>query len=94
MNKTDKIICDKCFYRNNCQYLAKKNKSKFVVSCTCFKDGEDIVNVVRCKDCQNNPGLLTRTKGTVWCRHWRKEVLKDGFCNYGARMDGKPNDDT
>ena len=45
----------------------------------------DAVEVVRCYQCVNNPGISTRTKGMVWCRKFRREVIPSGFCSYGDR---------
>lgn len=45
----------------------------------------DAVDVVRCYQCVNNPGISTRTKGMVWCRKFRSEVSPSGFCSYGER---------
>lgn len=46
----------------------------------------DAVEVVRCKDCNNNPNFLkTSGKHMVWCRKWRCEVKDTDFCSYGKR---------
>ena len=47
----------------------------------------DAVQVVRCRDCKNNPDLKTRTKNMLWCRKWQKEVRKTDFCSYGERKE-------
>lgn len=43
----------------------------------------DVVEVVRCKDCKENPNYR-RAKGIVWCRKFRADVHEDGFCSYGG----------
>lgn len=45
----------------------------------------DVGEVVRCKDCKNNPRFERKGKHTVWCRQWRSEVKETGFCSYGER---------
>ena len=47
----------------------------------------DAVEVVRCKDCVNNPRISTKTKGMVWCRKFRSEVRPNDFCSYGERRE-------
>ena len=42
---------DTCLYNKNCQFLAKHQKT-IVDSCTAYKDATNIVEVVRCKDCE------------------------------------------
>ena len=46
----------------------------------------DMVEVVRCKDCKENPNYI-RKKGMVWCRKFRADVQKDDFCSYGERKE-------
>lgn len=47
----------------------------------------DVVEVVRCKDCVNCTHLVYEYDRTEewWCG--AKEVLPDGFCNYGERRE-------
>lgn len=47
----------------------------------------DVVEVVRCRDCINNPGYV-RSKGMVWCRKFRGDVHPNGYCSYGERKGG------
>jgi hypothetical protein len=46
----------------------------------------DVVEVVRCKDCKENPNYI-RAKGMVWCRKFRADVNEYGFCSYGERRE-------
>lgn len=48
----------------------------------------DVVEVVRCKDCKENPGYI-RQKGMVWCRKFKEDVPKNNFCSYGERKEQK-----
>lgn len=38
------MICDKCYFNANCQYIGKNKKSK-VSGCSCFKDRELVVEL-------------------------------------------------
>ena len=46
----------------------------------------DVVEVVRCKDCKENPNYI-RAKGMCWCRKFKSNVHKTGFCSYGERKE-------
>jgi len=48
----------------------------------------DMEEIVRCKNCKNNPNLKTLTKGMLWCRKFRAEVHQNDYCSYGERKDG------
>ena len=50
----------------------------------------DAVEVVRCRDCKENPTYI-RAKGMVWCRKFRTDVHRNGFCSYGERKEQKEN---
>lgn len=51
----------------------------------------DVVEVVRCKDCKENPTYI-RAKGMVWCRKFRTDVHRNGFCSYGERKEQRKED--
>ena len=44
-------MCETCLYNKNCQFLAKHPKT-IVDGCTVYKDATNVVEVVRCKDCE------------------------------------------
>lgn len=46
----------------------------------------DAVPVVRCKDCKE----YIYPAGV--CKYWNRPVPCDGYCNWGAKMDGGVND--
>lgn len=46
----------------------------------------DMVEVVRCKYCKENPNYKM-AKGIVWCRKFRTGVHESGFCSYGERKE-------
>ena len=48
---------------------------------------EDIVRVVRCKDCRKISPSVTPVKNAVWCREFRAYMPCDGFCSYGERRE-------
>ena len=38
------MICDRCYFNTNCQYIGRNKKSK-VSGCSCFKDRELVVEL-------------------------------------------------
>ena len=46
----DMSVCGKCLYNKNCQFLAKYKIEPD--GCSAFRNAEDFVEVVRCKDCR------------------------------------------
>ena len=42
----------------------------------------DVVEVVRCKDCESY-------NGHRYCNYHADPVMDDDFCSYGEKMDGK-----
>lgn len=74
-------MCETCLYNKNCQFLAK-HKLEPVVSCTAYKNAADMVEVVRCKDCNY------RDKKGV-CERFRQRYPfypeDDFYCRYGER---------
>lgn len=80
--------CETCLYNKNCQFLAKHPKA-IVEGCTAYKDARNMVEVVKCQDCQYseifvNKGdelyCLCNLEGNGICRR----SLLD-FCSYGER---------
>ena len=85
-------VCRSCFHSYVCKHFNERrddNNSK----CHFFNDHyapyADVVEVVRCKDCeywQDNNGGYPHDE----CR-WDKEETPDAddYCSFGAKMDGK-----
>lgn len=48
----------------------------------------DVVEVVRCKDCQD----YRRYDDERFCCTWGDTVEDDDYCSYGVRRDGKQNE--
>ena len=53
---------------------------------------EDVVQVVRCKDCENSRGLNRKdplenffVENCVWCMVHGNGYFEDDFCSYGKR---------
>lgn len=51
--------------------------------------GPDVVEVVRCKDCQYYQDAKINKKGFLICPASGMEITETDYCSYGARM-GKP----
>ena len=47
---------------------------------------EDVVPVVRCKDCKK---WEYDENFSGWCVEWRRRTLGDHFCSYGERREGE-----
>lgn len=81
----DCLLVEMCYIIEN--YDADTNDDDV---CENFKDRQNYVEVVRCKDCKHmemTPDCLR------WCHVWQgiNGMGDDGFCNYGERKD---NDST
>lgn len=44
---------------------------------------EDVVEVVRCKDCRLSEHDIGITE--YWCCYWDNKTLENGYCSYGER---------
>lgn len=51
----------------------------------------DVVEVVRCKDCERRSKSADLTD-TVWCPWLQQQMQKTDFCSYGKRRDNDAND--
>lgn len=49
----------------------------------------DVVPVVRCRDCKNAVSWYGRKLRCFLWSNTGNGVFEDGFCSYGARMDGE-----
>lgn len=57
----------------------------------------DVVEVVRCKDCEDSRPLKRERlpesifrKECVWCRRFNTGMLPDGYCDHGKRKEEWP----
>lgn len=48
--------------------------------------GPDVVEVVRCKDCQYYQDAKTNKKGFLICPAFGMEITETDYCSYGVRM--------
>ena len=75
------IDCDKCCYGKVCAY--RHQYDDHIVTCSHWKPADDVVEVVRCKDCK-----WWHTDGCAF----RKDAVKDlpaadDFCSHGERKE-------
>ena len=75
------IDCDKCSHGCVCAY--RHQYDDHIVTCSHWKPADDVVEVVRCKDCK-----WWHTDGCAF----RKDAVKDlpaadDFCSYGERKE-------
>lgn len=59
--------------------------------------GEDVQPVVRCKDCKHRKERHYEESGEkpyikYECKFTKYSMSDDGFCSFGARMEGEQND--
>lgn len=77
----DMSVCGKCLYNKNCQFLAKYKIEPD--GCTAFRNAEDFVSVVRCRNCIH---LFSIIFGS-YCQLLGKQMDKDDYCSYGERRE-------
>lgn len=75
------IDCDKCSHGCVCAY--RHQYDDHIVTCSHWKPADDVVEVVRCKDCK-----WWHTDGCAF----RKDAVKDlpatdDFCSHGERKE-------
>ena len=49
---------------------------------------EDVVPVVRCKDCKNYNTTFC-ANGFGWCEHFNSGEMDENYCSYGERKDAE-----
>lgn len=77
--------CKDCIHYEACGYRVTEETDMSVKGCaTGFKDSEEYVEVVRCKDCRysREDPLTPDMYGCTFYRDMRKG---DDFCNYGEK---------
>ena len=53
---------------------------------------EDVVEVVRCKDCKHENVHHAISDKCTWCDYWGIDPDFDDFCSYGERRDNDATD--
>ena len=87
IKRTDAICAIKKYQRANCPEYKRDWVTKLTISVSSDieKDilaipAEDVVSVVRCKDC------FCYADGIVgWCTHWETGCDGTGYCSHGER---------
>lgn len=75
--------CGKCIHYEICSpYTAPNESYPEVNGCKCFKAKEDLVEVVRCKECKH---FSLDYCGICGCGCGLRVVDKNQFCSYGER---------
>ena len=80
------VKCETCLYNKNCQFLAS-HRNTAVEGCTAYKNYDDVVEVIRCKECQY---FITDTFKRTMCNRTFTmfEMNENDFCSYGKRKEG------
>ena len=85
------IDCDKCSHGSVCAY--RHQYDDHIVTCSHWKPADDVVEVVRCKDCKHwrheTDGMIDHYECAVFCGCYGKGYLTgaDDFCSYGERKE-------
>lgn len=69
--------CGKCIFKPFC-------RSAWAV-CSSFKNTDNFVEVVRCKDCENWDKAKVNKKGSLVCPVSNMEIYASDFCSKGKR---------
>ena len=86
--------CYYCFHHDVCEnrncWIDPNDSSKHTI-CDHFKHVADVVEVVRCKDCEHyKPQPKYKNSETKYCcRSAYVRVNADDFCSYGERKEEK-----
>lgn len=90
--------CKKCYHFQVCANVMKNQlfiREKMLLEenpeCEHFIPAADVVEVVRCKDCEH----AKEYKNNFFCCYYPvtpKSVSSDDFCSYGERKDSDEND--
>ena len=85
------IDCDKCSHGSVCAY--RHQYDDHIVTCSHWKPADDVVEVVRCKDCKHwrheTDGMIDHYECAVFCGCYGEGYLTgaDDFCSYGERKE-------
>ena len=74
--------CDDCIHYDICIFHIKGDENK---KCPHFKNKSDVVEVVRCKDCEHWNGIGF-AENAGWCDKNDIGTLYDDFCSYGKKV--------
>lgn len=81
------MTCKDCIHDDVCSALEMNGISKISPSqCGCFKQHEDFVEVVRCKDCRYWK-QVTEERHACYILGW--EMDYDEYCSRGERKEQK-----
>ncbi len=82
--------CEKCIHEELCDQPGRQLWGHLTkeTDCSDFKDRQNYVEVVRCKDCKH---MVTTPNGLRLCSVWCdiNGMGDEGFCNYGERREGE-----
>ena len=76
----------------NLKHFAPEQLTPLIESLIQKQPAEDVVEVVRCKNCENYE--LMKATNSHFCNEFGGYVKDEDFCSRGAKMDGKGGTDT
>lgn len=95
-------LCEKCIHGDICviQCGYDEGDERALTYCSEFKSKDDVVEVVRCKDCKwwtpmdtefgwHNEGRTDGECQMLYSNHYAERALteREHFCSYGERKD-------
>ena len=87
--------CGDCAYVQKCEEnprLRRFNRENPAKYCESFKLATDVVEVVRCKDCEYFLKAEVNGNGFLICSVTDKEIFEEDFCSYGERRESDASD--
>ena len=76
----------------NLKQFAPEQLTPLIESLIQKQPAEDVVEVVRCKNCKNYE--LMKSNNSHFCNKFGGYVTEDDFCSRAQKMDGGTNDDS
>ena len=78
-------LCEKCIHGDVCAYRDGMNDGdeKALTQCSDYKNKADLVEAVRCKDCEH--WIYWADEKRCSCDLHHTYTIRDDFCSYGER---------
>ena len=83
-------ICKDCIHNDVCTYGENRSNGMYCtgVKCKQYKSTADVVEVVRCNDCEHFDLSITGTPVCTFEKNSPQMVSRQHYCSYGERREG------